>query len=67
VDWTGYNGTVHHTPLNINCHCFNPATTVVLNPAAFENVPNGQFGAKSKLDSRVPGHALTCGERQLQP
>jgi hypothetical protein len=45
VNWTDYNGAVHHTPLNINCHCFNPATTVVLNPAAFENVPNGQFGA----------------------
>jgi hypothetical protein len=45
VNWTSYNGVHHTTPLNINCHCFNPTTTVVLNPAAFENVPNGQFGA----------------------
>jgi hypothetical protein len=45
VDWTDYSGKVHTTPLNINCHCFNIATTQVLNPAAFTNVPNGQFGA----------------------
>ncbi len=45
VNWTDYGGTVHTTPLNINCHCFNPTTTEVLNPAAFTNVPNGAFGA----------------------
>jgi hypothetical protein len=45
VDWTDYSGKVHDTPLNINCHCFNPTTTQVLNPAAFTNVPNGQFAA----------------------
>jgi hypothetical protein len=45
VNWTDYSGKVHTTPLNINCHCFNPTTTVVLNPAAFTNVPNGQFAA----------------------
>ncbi len=45
VDWTDYSGVTHTTPLNINCHCFNPATTQVLNPAAFTNVPNGQFAA----------------------
>jgi hypothetical protein len=45
VDWTDYSGKVHTTPLNINCGCFNPTTTQVLNPAAFTNVPNGTFGA----------------------
>ena len=45
MNWTDYSGTVHTTPLNINCHCFNPTTTQVLNPAAFTNVPNGQFAA----------------------
>ena len=46
VNWTDYSGKVHHTtPLDINCHCFNPTTTQVLNPAAFTNVPNGQFAA----------------------
>ncbi|HEY6346561.1 MAG TPA: hypothetical protein VIY49_34150, partial [Bryobacteraceae bacterium] len=45
VNWTDYNGVHHTTPLDINCHCFDPTKTVVLNPAAFTNVPNGQFAA----------------------
>jgi hypothetical protein len=45
VDWTDNNGVHHTTPLDINCHCFDPTKTVVLNPAAWTNVPNGQFGA----------------------
>ena len=45
VDWTDYNGVHHTDPLNINCHCFDPTKTQVLNPLAFTNVPNGQFAA----------------------
>jgi hypothetical protein len=45
VDWTDNSGTHHTDPLNINCHCFDVTKTQVLNPAAFTNVPNGQFGA----------------------
>jgi len=29
---------------NLNCHCFNPNTTFVLNPAAWVNPPAGQYG-----------------------
>ncbi len=29
---------------NLNCKCFDPATTFVLNPAAWVNPPAGQFG-----------------------
>ena len=29
---------------DLNCHCFNPTTTFVLNPAAWLNPPAGQFG-----------------------
>jgi hypothetical protein len=45
VDWTDYSGTHHTDPLDVNCHCFDPTKTVVLNPAAWTNVPNGQFAA----------------------
>jgi hypothetical protein len=45
VNWTDYSGTVHTTPLDINCHCFDPTKTQVLNPNAFTNVPNGTFAA----------------------
>jgi len=43
VNWTDYDGKVHPEPLDINCHCYDPARTVVLNPAAWEGVPNGQW------------------------
>jgi hypothetical protein len=60
VDWYDKSGTHHTTPLDINCHCFDPTTTVVLNPAAFANVPDGQFAAnQSSIRSfrgfRYPG------------
>ena len=28
---------------DLNCHCFDPSTTVVLNPNAWTDTPNGQF------------------------
>ena len=43
VDWTDNSGNHHTDPLNINCHCFDVTKTQVLNPAAFANVPDGQF------------------------
>jgi hypothetical protein len=59
VNWTDYNGVHHTDPLDINCHCFDPTKTVVLNPAAWQNVPNGQFAAdqssiRSFRGMRVP-------------
>ena len=29
---------------NLNCHCFDPSKTFVLNPAAWVNPPAGQYG-----------------------
>jgi hypothetical protein len=43
VNWTDKNGKVHPEPLDINCRCFDPTKTVVLNPNAWENVPNGEW------------------------
>jgi hypothetical protein len=37
------NSTTHE-PLDINCHCFDPNKTFVLNPKAWQNPPPGQFG-----------------------
>ena len=45
VDWTDLGGQHHTDPIDVNCHCFDPTKTVVLNPASWTNVPNGQFGA----------------------
>ncbi|MEP6962857.1 MAG: hypothetical protein ABI995_12315, partial [Acidobacteriota bacterium] len=46
VNWVDYAGTRHTDPININCHCFDPTKTVLLNPAAWTNIPDGQFGAQ---------------------
>jgi hypothetical protein len=32
---------------DLNCHCFDPQTTVVLNPNAWVDPPNGQFGTSA--------------------
>jgi len=45
VDWNDYSGKHHTDPLDINCHCFDPTKTIVLNPNVWQNVPNGQFAA----------------------
>jgi len=46
VDWTDYDGKHHTDPIDVNCHCFDPTKTVVLNPAAWTNIPDGQWGAQ---------------------
>jgi len=43
--WTDNGGVLHNTPIDLNCHCFDPRTTVVLNPNAWSAIPDGQFGA----------------------
>jgi hypothetical protein len=47
VNWTDYNGKVHPEPIDINCRCFDPTKTVVLNPAAWTSVPDGQWPAQT--------------------
>jgi len=34
---------VHPEPLDINCRCYDPTKTQVLNPNAWVSVPNGQW------------------------
>ena len=50
----GYTGTfadrVPGQPLfttNLNCHCYDPNATFVLNPNAWTNPPGGQFGTSA--------------------
>jgi len=50
---------------NLNCKCFNPSTTFVLNPAAWVNPPAGQFGTATYYDDyryqRRPVENLSLG------
>jgi hypothetical protein len=45
VNWTDLSGKVHSEPLDINCGCYDPTKTQVLNPLAWVQVPNGQWAA----------------------
>jgi len=45
VNWKDLDGNVHPEPLDVNCHCYDPSRTVVLNPQAWQSVPNGQWAA----------------------
>ena len=44
VNWVDNAGNQRTDPIDINCHCFDPLKNQVLNPAAWENIPNGQWG-----------------------
>ena len=74
VNWTDLSGNHHTDPLNINCHCFDATTAMVLNPAAWTNVPNGRFVAnESSIRSfrgirnmRAPTSAATSDPGPLQ-
>jgi len=47
VNWTDLDGVVHPEPLDINCRCYEPTKTIVLNPAAWESIPDGQWAAQT--------------------
>jgi hypothetical protein len=51
---------------NLNCHCFDPTQTFVLNPAAWVNPPNGQFGTANAhyndyREQRHPVESMSLG------
>ena len=48
VDWTDNTGTHRTDPLDINCKCFDPEKTIVLNPNAWTTVPDGQWAAQTQ-------------------
>ena len=74
---TGATGTTGGTFMNrvagqplftqdLNCHCFNPNTTFVLNPAAWANPAPGQWGTSAGYygdyrTQRRPGESMSLG------
>jgi hypothetical protein len=55
VDWTDTSGVHHTDPLDINCHCFDPEKTVVLNPNAWQTIPDATWTADTATYSFFRG------------
>jgi hypothetical protein len=56
TNWTDYNGVQHTDPIDINCHCYDPTKTIVLNPAAWSNVPDGQWSSNQSTFRQYRGY-----------
>jgi hypothetical protein len=49
-----------------NCHCFDPTTTLIVNPAAFQQTPVGQFSTSTPYyndirSTRFPAESMSLG------
>jgi len=53
-------GVPLYTVPDLNCHCYDPSSTTVLNPAAWANPPAGQFGSAAMFygDYRFQRHPM---------
>jgi hypothetical protein len=49
VDWVDLKGNRRTDPLDINCKCFDPNKTIVLNPNAWEQVPNARWPEQTQI------------------
>ncbi len=47
TNWVDLNGNTHTDQLDLNCHCYDPNKTFVLNPKAWVDPPAGQFGSSA--------------------
>jgi len=55
TNWVDYDGVKHTDPIDINCHCFDPTKNILLNPAAWENVPDGTFAVQQSTIRQYRG------------
>lgn len=46
TDWVDNDGKRRTDPIDINCHCYDPTKTIVLNRNAWANIPDVQWGAQ---------------------
>ncbi len=58
TNWVDKNGQTHTSPLDINCGCFDPAKTFILNQSAWSTPAPGQFANSAEFytDFRYQRH-----------
>ena len=66
TNWVDTNGQTQTTPLDINCHCFDPAKTFALNQAAWATPAAGTFSNSAEFYSdfryqRHPAETINFG------
>jgi hypothetical protein len=47
TNWVDNKGVTHTDPIDVNCHCYDPNKTFVLNSNAWADPAAGQFGASA--------------------
>jgi len=69
TEWVDKKGNLHtNEELNINCGCYDPRRTFVLNPKAWRNPPDGKFSASNShygdyRQQRRPSESMSLGRR----
>jgi hypothetical protein len=69
TNWVDKDGKTHtNEELNINCGCYDPRRTFVLNPKAWRNPPDGQFSTANAHYSdfrqqRRPSESMSLARR----
>src|SRR5262249_38433879 len=69
TNWVDKDGKTHtNEQLDINCGCFDPRRTFVLNPKAWQNPPEGKFSTSNSHYSdfrqqRRPNESMSLGRR----
>jgi len=66
TNWVDLDGKTRTDELDINCHCYDPRITPVLNAAAWSSIPDGQWGAQQSTfrdyrGFRYPSENLNFG------
>ena len=65
-NWVDLSGNTRTDPLDLNCHCYDPNKTFILNPSAWADPAAGQFGTSAAYYNdyraqRRPGENMNLG------
>jgi hypothetical protein len=69
TEWVDKQGKLHtNEELDINCGCYDPRRTFVLNPKAWRNPPDGKFSVSNShygdyRQQRRPSESMSLGRR----